>query len=490
VGLACGRSYIALKKGDLSERGTMTIAHTNNAVLRPSLVLFATSLGVLLAQIDTSVVNLALKSIALDLRAGVSQMQWVVDAYNLAYACLLLTGGTLGDLYGRRRIFLLGIVLFTGGTLVCAFAPNAVALIAGRIVSGIGAAFALPMSLVLLTLAYPDREERVHALGIWASCNGLAFVIGPTIGGWLVDSIGWRSIFYMSLPFCAAALLLTMQAISESTEPDGRRLDLPGQVLAVIGLGGFAFAAIEGSRWGWSAPLIFMIAGAVVAIIAFIWVEAKTPGPLLPLSFFGQPVFSAALAVAGLMTFGMYALLFIMPLYFQTVRGSSPFTAGLELLPMSVSFVVVSQLVGFFTNRFGPRVVMTAGMACMGLGALALAAITQNSGPGPIEMALVIVGIGLGLNTAPVNGVAVAAVPPSRSGTASGILNTARMVGATLGVAILGSLFAAYAGQQVTTIENFLTGLRAAMTAAGVAELLGAAVAFTFIRASSLDAKK
>ena len=468
----------------------MTIAHTNNAILRPSLVLLATSLGVLLAQIDTSVVNLALKSIAVDLQASVSQMQWVVDAYNLAYASLLLTGGTLGDLYGRRRIFLFGIVLFTGGTLVCAFAPTVTGLIAGRIISGVGAALALPMSLVLLTLAYPVREERAHALGIWASCNGLAFVIGPTVGGWLVDSIGWRSIFYMSLPFCAAALLLTMQAVNESTEPEGRRLDLPGQVLAVIGLGGFAFAAIESSHWGWNAPLIFMIAGAVIAMIAFVWVEAKTPGPLLPLSLFGHPVFSAALAVAGLMTFGMYALLFIMPLYFQTVRGSSPFVAGLELLPMSVSFVVVSQLAGFFTNRLGPRVVMTVGMACMGLGALALAAITQNSGLGLIEMALVIVGIGLGLNTAPVNGVAVAAVPPARAGTASGILNTARMVGATLGVAILGSLFAAYAGQQANTIESFLIGLRAAMNVAGVAELLGAAVAFMFIRANSLDAKK
>jgi len=468
----------------------MTIAHTNNAVLRPSLVLLATSLGVLLAQIDTSVVNLALKSIAVDLQASVSQMQWVVDAYNLAYASLLLTGGTLGDLYGRRRIFLFGIVLFTGGTLVSAFAPTVTGLIAGRIISGVGAALAVPMSLVLLTLAYPVREERAHALGIWASCNGLAFVIGPTVGGWLVDSIGWRSIFYMSLPFCAAALLLTMQAVNESTEPEGRRLDLPGQVLAVIGLGGFAFAAIEGSHWGWNAPLIFMIAGAVVAMIAFVWVEAKTPGPLLPLSLFGQPVFSAALAVAGLMTFGMYALLFIMPLYFQTVRGSSPFIAGLELLPMSVSFVVVSQLAGFFSNWLGPRVVMTVGMACMGLGALALAAITQNSGHGLIEMALVIVGIGLGLNTAPVNGVAVAAVPPARAGTASGILNTARMVGATLGVAILGSLFAAYAGQQANTIESFLTGLRAAMNVAGVAELFGAAVAFMFIRANSLGAKK
>jgi len=374
--------------------------------------------------------------------------------------------------------------------LVSAFAPTVTGLIAGRIISGVGAALALPMSLVLLTLAYPVREERAHALGIWASCNGLAFVIGPTVGGWLVDSIGWRSIFYMSLPFCAAVLLLTMQAVNESTEPEGRRLDLPGQVLAVIGLGGFAFAAIEGSHWGWNAPLIFMIAGAVVAMIAFVWVEAKTPGPLLPLSLFGQPVFSAALALAGLMTFGMYALLFIMPLYFQTVRGSSPFIAGLELLPMSVSFVVVSQLAGFFSNWLGPRVVMTVGMACMGLGALALAAITQNSGHGLIEMALVIVGIGLGLNTAPVNGVAVAAVPPARAGTASGILNTARMVGATLGVAILGSLFAAYAGQQANTIESFLTGLRAAMNVAGVAELFGAAVAFMFIRANSLDAKK
>jgi MFS transporter, DHA2 family, methylenomycin A resistance protein len=169
-----------------------------------------------------------LKSIAGDLRAGVSQMQWVIDAYNLVYASLLLTGGTLGDLYGRRRIFL----------LICALAPSAAALISGRVISGIGAAFALPMSLVLLTLAYPGREERAHAMGIWASCNGLAFIIGPTFGGWLVDSIGWRSIFYMSLPACAAALMITVYAVNESAEPEGRRLDLPGQFLAIVGLGG------------------------------------------------------------------------------------------------------------------------------------------------------------------------------------------------------------------------------------------------------------
>lgn len=469
---------------------TTASAKMNGAMSDRRYVLLATSLGVLLAQIDTSVVNLALKSIAGDPHAGVSEMQWVIDAYNLVYATLLLTGGTLGDIYGRRRIFVMGVALFTAGTIVCALAPNAAVLIAGRVVSGLGAAFALPMSLVLLALAYPRREERAHAMGIWASCNGLAFIIGPTFGGWLVDSVGWRSIFYMSLPACAAALLITMYAIGESTEPKDRRLDLPGQVLAIVALGAFAFAAIEGSHWGWIAPLFVVMACAVLAAVAFVWVEARTEGPLLPLSFLGQPVFSAALAVAGLMTFGMYALLFIMPLYFQTICGSSPFIAGLERLPMSFSFVVVSQLVGYLTNKFGPRVVMTAGMACMGFGALAIAFVAENTRLTLIELALFVVGIGLGLNTAPVNGVAVAAVPPARSGTASGVLNTSRMVGATMGVAILGSVFAAYAGQQANMGAGFMPGLRAAMVAAGMAELLGAVIAAVFIRHDSLHAKK
>lgn len=467
-----------------------TTAQMNGAMRDPRYVLLATSLGVLLAQIDTSVVNLGLKSIARDLTAGVSEMQWVIDAYNVVYATLLLTGGTLGDIYGRRRIFLLGITLFTAGTIVCALAPNAVVLIAGRAISGLGAAFALPMSLVLLTLAYPRRQERAHAMGIWASCNGLAFIIGPTFGGWLVDSVGWRSIFYMSLPACAAALFLTLYAIEESTEPGGRRLDLPGQILAIIALGGFAFAAIEGSHWGWTTPLFAVLAAAALAAVAFVWTEGRTPGPLVPLSLLSQPVFSAALAVAGLMTFGMYALLFIMPLYFQAIRGATPFIAGLELLPMSVSFVIVSQLVGYLTNNLGPRIIMTAGMACMGFGALAIAFISENTSLVVIELALFVVGIGLGLNTAPVNGVAVAAVPPARAGTASGVLNTARMVGATMGVAILGSVFAAYAGQQANVAAGFMSGLRAAMIAAGLAELLGAVIAAALIRHDSLHAKK
>jgi EmrB/QacA subfamily drug resistance transporter len=458
--------------------------------IHPRLVLIATSLGVLFAQIDTSVVNLAVKSIAADLHTGVSAMQWVIDSYNLVYASLLLTGGTLGDLYGRRRIFILGIVLFTAGTLVCALAPNTEILIAGRIISGLGAAFEVAMSLVLLAAAYPDRKERAHAMGVWASCNGIAFIIGPTFGGWLVDSIGWRSIFYVILPICAAALALTLYAVQESADPKGRRLDLPGQGLAIVGLSAFAFAAIEGSHWGWMSPTILSIAAiAVISLVLFVWVESRTTGPLLPLTFLRRPVFSATLACAGLMTFGMYALLFIMPLYFQNLRGGSPFVAGLELLPMSVSFVAVSQFVGHLNNRFGPRIVMTAGMACMGAGAILLALIGDGTGLVAIELELIVVGIGLGLNTAPVNGVAVAALPPERSGTASGLVNTARMVGATLGVAILGALFAAYAGQHAQAGPGFLPGLRAAMSGGGGAELLGAVIAFAFIRSDSLKSQ-
>lgn len=467
---------------------TATTSHEQKEyAARPWLVLIATSLGVLFAQIDTSVVNLALKSIAADLHAGVSAMQWVIDSYNLVYASLLLTGGTLGDLYGRRRVFILGIALFICGTLVCALAPNAGILIAGRAISGLGAAFEVSMSLVLLTAAFPGRTERAHALGVWASCNGLAFIIGPTLGGWLVGSLGWRSIFYVILPVCAAAWILTLYGTPENSDPKGRRLDLPGQTLAIGGLAAFAFAAIEGSRWGWTSAAILSIAAAAVAAFAlFIWVEGRTPGPLMPLSYLRRPVFSAALACAGLMTFGMYALLFLMPLYFQTVRGGSPLVAGLELLPMSVAFVTVSQVVGYLNNRFGPRMVMTAGMICMGGGALALAFIHNATSLAIIEFDLLVVGVGLGLNTAPVNGVAVAALPPERSGTASGLVNTARMVGATLGVAILGALFAAYAGQQATAGDNFLPGLQAAMTGSGASELLGAAVAFAFIRHDSL----
>ena len=464
-----------------------TLAKSSSRASHQVLVLAAVSLGVLIAQIDTSVVSLAVKRIGADLNSGVSEMQWVIDAYNLVYASLLLTGGTLGDLYGRRRIFVVGIALFTVGTLVCALAPSGAVLITGRAISGLGAALELPMSLVLLTLAYPEEKSRAHALGIWASCNGLAFIIGPTLGGLLVDSAGWRSIFYLILPVCAAALVLTYAAVPESAEPRGRKLDLTGQALAVVALGGLAFAAIEGSHWGWaSLPILSVAAVGLAAGVALFVLEGRLTGAMIPVEFFRDRVFSSALSIAALMTFGMYALLFLMPLYFQTMRGNSALWAGLQMLPMSVSFVVVSQLTGTISNAIGPRMLMTGGMACMGIGAILLAFIGADTNVWLIAVALLIVGVGLGLNTSPVNGVAVAAVPKARSGTASGLLNTGRMIGATMGIAILGALFAAFAGQEGAAGDGFLAGLRAAMLVGGGAELVGAVIAFAFIRSNSL----
>jgi EmrB/QacA subfamily drug resistance transporter len=472
----------------------MTLAATlakSRPAAHPILVLLATSLGVLIAQVDTSVVSLAVKSIGADLGAGVSQMQWIIDVYNLIYATLLLTGGVLGDLYGRRRIFVCGIALFTLGTIVCALAPNGATLIAGRAISGLGAALELPMSLVLLTLAYPDEKKRAHALGIWASCNGLAFIIGPTLGGFLVGSTGWRSIFYLILPGCAAALILAYAAVEESSAPRGRKLDLTGQALAILSIGGFAFAAIEGTHWGWtSLPILGIALLALFAGIVFFVVEARLQGAMVPLDIFRNRVFSSALSIAGLMTFGMYALLFLVPLYFQTMRGDSALMAGLQMLPMSVSFVLVSQLTGHMTNAIGPRLVMTGGMICMGLGAISLAFIGAHTNPWLIGAALLIVGVGLGLNTSPVNGVAIANVPQARSGSASGLLNTARMIGATFGIAILGGIFAAFTGQDAVAGDGFLSGLRAAMLFGGSSEFVGAALAFAFIQRNSLQAKK
>jgi MFS transporter, DHA2 family, methylenomycin A resistance protein len=464
-----------------------SIATTAAAVSRhrgSALVLLTTSLGVLVAQLDSSVVNLAAKRIAGDLGLGVSALQWVLDAYNLVYASLLLTGGTLADLYGRRRLFAIGLALLIAGSLVCGLAPNGATLIAGRALTGLGAAIELPTSLAILTVSYPDKTERARALGVWASCNGLAFVIGPTVGGVLVDHGGWRAIFLLVVPICAIALVLALTVVPDSRDPQGRRLDLPGQALAIFALAALAVAVIEGPRWGWTSPFgLGCLGGSVAAGLAFLRVEAGKRGGLVPLDLFAHQPFSASLAVAGLMTFGMYAMLFLTPLYLQTVRGASAVTAGLELLPMSVVFVLVSQASGYVVDRFGSRFAMTAGMALMGVGLLMLFGVGSPGDLGLIEAALLVIGVGLGLNTGPVVGVAVGSVPPQRSGTASGLVNTARMVGATLGIAVLGALFAAFAGQGGQNGPGFVTGLRAAYLGGAIGELIGAAIAFAWIPA-------
>ena len=456
---------------------------------RRSWILLTMCLGILIAQVDTSVVNLALAPIGKALSAPVSVLQWVIDAYNLVYASLLLTAGTLADLYGRRRIFALGVAIFTISSLICGFAPDEVTLIAGRALSGLGAALLVPTSLAILAVTYEDAAERAHAIGIWASCYGVALAIGPSLGGFLVSGAGWRSIFLMIVPFALVALGLTLRVLPESRDPDGRQLDMPGQSLAVVTLVLLTLAAIEGPHW--SAPVTLAciaIAIAIVAGAAFLVVEARTEGALLPLPIFKRRGLAVAMAVASLMTFGMYGMLFLVPLYLQQLRGASVIAAGLELLPLSILYVIVSHRSGPLATKFGARAAMTGGMGAMGIGLLLLSFVTADTSLYAIELYLAILGIGLGLNTGPVNSVAVASVPPGRSGTASGLLNTARMVGATLGVALMGTVFAHYSGQG--SPSAFTTGLRAALWIGGAGELLGALVAFIGVRGDALTRRE
>ena len=447
-----------------------------------SVVLFTTCLGVFIAQLDTSVVNLALNHVSADLKSDVSELQWIVDAYNLAFASFLLTGGILGDVCGRRRMFIIGNIVFALGSLVCGLAPDNATLIAGRAVSGLGAALELPTSLAIVSQTYTDAGERARAIGIWAGCNGLAWLVGPASGGLIVDHVGWRGIFIVTVPFAALACLLAWKAIAAAGGRASRGIDVPGQVLAVIALATFAFGFIEGARWGWSSiPVVGCLVVSALSVVGFVAVELNSRSPLLPIELFRTAQFSTACLIAACMTFGMYATLFLIPLYLQAGRGASAFVAGLEMMPMPLAFVLVAQISGKLAVRFGARAVMTAGMAAMGTGQLLLAFVSAGSSILYIGLACLIVGIGLGLNSGPGLTIAVSAASKDHAGVASGIVNTARIVGATLGVAVLGALFASRAGMNPTDGASIAAGLLPALIGGAIVEWAGALAALLFI---------
>jgi DHA2 family methylenomycin A resistance protein-like MFS transporter len=299
----------------------------------------------------------------------------------------------------------------------------------------------------------------------------------------LVDTVGWRSILLLIIPLCVLTFVLTYLSVPESSDPKGRELDLPGQALAIAALGALSLAIIEGPRWGWlSIGSLLSFAGSIAPATWFLRKQVNTEVALVPLPMLKNRVFSACLGVATGMTFGMYAMLFLLPLYLQSGRGATTLLAGIELLPMSVAFVIVSQLSGKIANDYGPRLPMTAGMAMMGIGLFMLALTPLDNSLILIESALLLTGCGLGLNTGPLNAVTVANAPAARPGTASGLLNTARMVGATLGVAVLGAVFASHAASDGGVVD----GLAPAFAGGGIGEMLGAVAAFAFIRRGSL----
>jgi EmrB/QacA subfamily drug resistance transporter len=447
-----------------------------------TLTLVATCLGLFLAQMDTTAVNLALPAIGNSLGGGLAGLQWVMDGYNLAFAALLLTGGTMGDRFGRRRMFLVGVWAFVFGSLVCAIAPTLAVMVAGRGLQGFGAAIMLPQSLAILATTFPGRSERNQAMAAWSAVAGIALAIGPTAGGFLVEAVGWQYIFWVNLPVGIAAVILARVNIVETANPNAGSLDLSGQLVAIGFLAALTFAVVEGQRAGWvSTPIVLAAAVAVVCLVGFLLIERGHPSPMLPLNLIRRGQLPVAAVVAMCMTFGMYGLLMLASLHLQQQRGDDALRAGIEMLPLPVVFALASPMAGRLVTRFGPKVPMGTGMTLMGVGLLGYAAVGGDADLPWLFLMFAVIGLGLSLNTGPVVGVAVAAVEPDRAGLASGVANLARMFGATLGVAVLGTVLGMVSGGAPNGPE-FLAGLRAALLVGAAVELTGAVVAFAAIR--------
>ncbi|MDR3099742.1 MAG: MFS transporter [Paraburkholderia sp.] len=457
------------------------LPRTAHAVVkRRWLSLITLCLAVLVAQVDTAVVNLATRPIGEYFAASVGELQWVVDSYNLVYAVLLLTGGLLADLYGRRRIFMTGAAVFTVASLLCAIAPSAAFLIGARALAGMGAALLLPASLAIIRVVWLDPHERGRALGIWAACNGLAMAIGPTLGGLLIRQFGWRSIFLVVIPLSLAALILAVPSIPESSNPQGRHFDAPAQLLGAVALGCLAFAAIRLH----DAPAVAVLAFGVsmVAFALFIRFETKRgAAALVPLDIFRAREFRGAITATAGMTFGMYGVLFLLPLTWQGTGRLDVAETGLALMPMALVFVLVSPFSGALAARHGTRRMTAAGVTIIASGLLLIGASAHVASLVPPEAGLALTGLGMGFATGPLMGAAVGAVAAVRSGTASALVNVARMAGATIGVAVLGAVFAvAHGGPD---------GLRLAMFLGAAVQLACAAVAWTTTRPAPVAAQ-
>lgn len=450
-----------------------TSVHRNGAprvALRHFTALLTLCLAVLVAQLDTAVVNLGTHRIGAYFHASVGALQWVIDAYNLTYAVLLLSGGLLADLTGRRRIFIVGAAIFTVASLAAAFSPTIGLLIAARAVAGVGAALLIPASLAIIRVIWRDPHERGRALGIWAGCNGVALALGPTLGGVLIQRFDWRSIFLVVVPVSLAAVALAVPTLPESADPHGRSFDTRGQALGAIALGALAFAAIEAHTSAW--PALLACGASIACTVAFVVTERGVgPAALVPLELFSSKPFTAASVATTAMTFGMYGVIFLLPLTWQSARHLGATMAGIALIPMALVFVIVSPFSGKLSERLGVRFVTSGGVAVIGAGLLLIGTTAGGTSLVFAEIGLALTGVGMGLATGPLMGEAVGAVPTARSGTASAIINVARMVGATIGVAALGAMYALSGGGP--------GGLRLAMILGGLVQLAGAAYSWT-----------
>lgn len=408
-------------------------------------VIVATSFGFALVQLDVSIVNVALARIGTSLGGSISSLQWVVDAYAIAFASLLLGAGALGDRLGARRTYVAGLIVFTLASLGCGLAPGEASLIAARVLQGIGAALLVPCSLALLTHAYGDDEAgRTHAISLWTAAASTSLAAGPLLGGMLVDSLGWRSIFLVNLPVGAIGVWLTYRTVSEAPRRNGS-IDLLGQALAVPMLLGLTAAVIEAGRLGPAAPFVIgSLALAAVCGSAFLVVEARAQEPMLPLGFFHNATFSAATLVGLVINLTLYGTIFVFALYLQQALHYSPIRAGLAFLPLPIVLGFANVAAGRIGVRFGRGRRMALGLSIAAFGYWLLGQLHTNSTYPSLLPALMVIPAGVGLAVPLMTSALLATVPRSRSGAASGVLNTVRQAGGAIGVAVFGALLAGH----------------------------------------------
>src|SRR5437588_9683468 len=405
-------------------------------------VLAAMVFGLFMPMLDNLVVNTALPTIRRELGAGISGLQWIIDGYVLAFASFMLTGGALGDLYGRKRFFMSGLVVFTVGSLLCGLSSTTGELVAFRFLQGLGSAMLLPGSLSIITSTFHGRE-RGAAIGIWAAFSALALAVGPIVGGYLVQHVSWQSIFFVNVPVGAIAFAMTVLVVRESRdEHPSRRVDPAGLVTGTAGLFFLVYGLIEGNNRGWTDGLILgSFALSAVILAAFFTIEAKSESPMLPLSFFRIRTFAAANAVAASVFFALFGTVFFLTLYFQRVHGYSPFSAGVRLFPFPVMILLLAPVAGRLSDRYGSRWFMTAGPALAAIGlALMLRSQPESSYFAVIFPSMIVWGSGMALTMAPMTAAVMASVPTRHAGVASAATNTSRELGGGFGVALLGAI--------------------------------------------------
>ncbi|GHO47997.1 MFS transporter [Ktedonospora formicarum] len=412
------------------------VRRTNKVV-----TLIVACLGSFMIQLDNSIIILALPKIQASLHTSLSGLQWTIDAYTLILAALMLTGGTLGDRFGRKRFFLIGLALFTIGSALCGFASTLSWLLFGRVVQGVGAAALTTNSLALLAVAFPEAKERAQAIGLFTGLSGVAVSVGPLIGGVLTQIGNWPTIFFVNVPIGLLTLLLALPSLPESRDPNARRIDLPGQVLVIAGLTCLVTALIESSSAGWTSPLILaLIALAVVFLVAFIFVEARVREPLVPLQLFGIRVFTAANLLTLILSCGTVGPVFFLAQYFQEVQGHSVLEAALCTLPISIGVFMTAPLAGRLAARFGVRLPIVVGGLIYGCSMLLLTRLEPDSPYISVWWILGMAGIGFGLCLSPLAAAVLSATPPQRAGLGSSLFNANRQVGLTLSIAVLGTI--------------------------------------------------